>query len=68
MLAGQREMDPDKRATIYTEAQVAVIEEAPVVPLAHTNLRAAHTRALQGYKLHPTGLVRLRTAYFEDAR
>jgi peptide/nickel transport system substrate-binding protein len=42
-----------------------VLEEVPVVPLAHTNLRAAHTKTLRGFRLHPTGLVRLRTAHFE---
>jgi peptide/nickel transport system substrate-binding protein len=67
LLAGQREMDETKRLEIYHEAQQIVLDEAPVVPLAHTNLRAAHTRRLKGCKLHPTGLVRLRTARFEDS-
>lgn len=59
MLAGQREMDHDKRLKIYHEAQQLVVEEIPVVPLVHTRLRAAHVKELKGYYLHPTGLVRL---------
>ena len=65
LLAGQRESDEAKRLEIYQEAQQIVLDEMPVVPLAHTNLRAAHSKRLKGYSLHPTGLVRLRGAYFE---
>jgi peptide/nickel transport system substrate-binding protein len=67
LLAGQRESDEAKRLAIYKEAQQIVLDEMPVVPLAHTNLRAAHSKRLKGYALHPTGLVRLREAYFEAA-
>jgi peptide/nickel transport system substrate-binding protein len=68
MHAGQRESDEAKRLPIYLEAQQLVLDEMPVVPLAHTNLRAAHAKRLKGYSLHPTGLIRLRGAYFEDAQ
>jgi peptide/nickel transport system substrate-binding protein len=67
LLAGQRESDEAMRLAIYKEAQQIVLDEMPVVPLAHTNLRAAHANRLKGYSLHPTGLIRLRGAYFEDA-
>jgi peptide/nickel transport system substrate-binding protein len=67
LLAGQRETDETKRLAIYKEAQQIVLDEVPVVPLAHTNLRAAHAKRLKGYALHPTGLIRLRGAYFEAA-
>ena len=67
LLAGQKESDTAKRLEIYQEAQQIVLDEMPVVPLAHTNLRAAHAKRLKGYSLHPTGLIRLRGAYFEDA-
>lgn len=67
LLAGQRESDQEKRLAIYKEAQQIVLDEMPVVPLAHTNLRAAHAKRLKGYSLHPTGLIRLHGAYFEDA-
>jgi ABC-type transport system substrate-binding protein len=64
MLAGQREMDRDRRLEIYRQAQRLVQREVPVVPLAHTRLRAAMRRGLEGYQLHPTGLVRLRKAFW----
>lgn len=65
MLAGRQETDPEKRLPIYLEAQQIVLDEAPVVPLVHTNLRTAMSRELKGYDLHPTGMVRLRNAHFE---
>ena len=66
MLAGQKELDETKRLAIYREAQELVAKDLPVVPLVHTNQRAAHVKKLKGYSLHPTGLVRLRTAYYEE--
>jgi ABC-type transport system substrate-binding protein len=66
MLAGQRELDESARLAIYREAQEIVLKDLPVVPLVHTRLRAAHAKELKGYKLHPTGLIRLRGAYFEE--
>ncbi len=67
MLAGQRELDASKRLTIYREAQELVAADLPVVPLVHTKLRAAHAKQLSGFRLHPTGLVRLKNARFEAA-
>ena len=62
LVAGQTEMNLDKRLPLYQEAQAIVLREIPVVPLAHTQLRAAHTKRLSGFDVHPTGLVRLRMA------
>jgi peptide/nickel transport system substrate-binding protein len=62
LLAGQKETNLEKRLPLYQEAQAIVLREIPVIPLAHTNLRAAHSKRLSGFTLHPTGLVRLRTA------
>jgi len=67
MLAGRQETDLEKRLPLYLEAQQIVLDEAPVVPLVHTNLRTAMSRQLKGYDLHPTGMVRLRGAHFEAA-
>jgi peptide/nickel transport system substrate-binding protein len=64
MLAGREETDLEKRLPLYLEAQKIVLDEAPIVPLVHTNLRTAMSRDLQGYQLHPTGMVRLRQAHF----
>jgi len=66
ILAGQSELDEAKRLLIYQEAQELVAKDLPVVPLVHTNQRAAHLKRLKGYSVHPTGLVRLRTAYYEE--
>lgn len=62
LLAGQKEMNLERRLPLYQQAQEIVLRELPVVPLAHTQLRAAHTNRLSGFSVHPTGLVRLRTA------
>ena len=67
LLSGQRELDESKRLAIYHQAQQIVLDEMPVVPLAHTNLRAAHAKEIKGFHLHTTGLIRLRQARFEDA-
>ena len=40
-------------------AQAIALRELPVVPLAHTQLRAVHDPRLTGFNLHPTGLIRL---------
>ena len=66
LLSGQKEMNQDKRLALYLEAQEIVLAEAPVVPLAHTKIRTGHKSRLQGFRLHTTGLVRLRQAYFEQ--
>jgi peptide/nickel transport system substrate-binding protein len=66
LLAGQKESDTAKRLEIYREAQQIVLDEMPVVPLAHTNLRAAHAKQLKLFAASD-GLIRLRGAYFEDA-
>jgi len=66
MLAGQRELDPARRRALYREAQQLVLADLPVVPLVHTELRVAHARGLAGFRLHPTGLVRLWTASFAE--
>jgi peptide/nickel transport system substrate-binding protein len=67
LLAGQRELDAAKRKEIYYQAQALAFADAPVVPLVHTKTRVAHAKGLKGYQLHPTGLVRLRGCYFEEA-
>jgi peptide/nickel transport system substrate-binding protein len=67
MLAGQKELDTAKRLELYREAQALVAQDLPVVPLVHTSQRAAHVKRLQGFTLHPTGLVRLHQAHFAEA-
>ena len=67
LFAGQHEMNVDQRLKIYYEAQELAFADAPVVPLVHTRMRAACSKRLKGFRLHPTGLIRLRSCYFEDA-
>ena len=68
LIAGQKEMDQEKRLKIYSDAQHLILQEVPVVPLAHTQIRTAHVRGLAGYQLHTTALVRFRNAHFEAAK
>lgn len=65
---GKTELDPAKRLPLYLKVQELTLQDVPVVPLVHTPIRVAQRDTLKGYKLHPSGLVRLRLAYFEDAK
>jgi len=67
LLAGQRELNRDKRLQLYLRAQELIFADAPVVPLVSTQQRVARSARLRGYKLHPATLVRLRHAYFQEA-
>ncbi|MEO8498894.1 MAG: ABC transporter substrate-binding protein, partial [Planctomycetota bacterium] len=53
LLAGQRELDRDKRLAIYLQAQELIFADAPIVPLVSTRQRAAHTSRIKDYRLHP---------------
>lgn len=65
LLAGQRELDEQKRIEIYHRAQEVVFEDVPVVPLVHCQIRIAQRSEVKGYKLHPTILPHLRRAFIE---
>ncbi len=54
---GREEMDPAKRAQIYSELQKIVLEEAPWVYLTHATSMAAYRPDVKGFKLHPTGTI-----------
>jgi peptide/nickel transport system substrate-binding protein len=68
LASGQKEMDKEKRLKIYSDAQRLILQEVPVVPLAHTQIRTAHVKGLVGFQLHTTALVRFRNAHFEAAQ
>ena len=59
-------LDHDARLALYRTAQQIAFDEAPVVPLVHTDVSLVQRSNVKGYKLHPSSLVRLRLAYFED--
>lgn len=65
LLEGKRELDREKREQLYRRAQELIFADAPIVPLAHTNVRIAERAELKGYRLHPTAIPWLRLAYFE---
>ncbi|MBP90000.1 MAG: ABC transporter substrate-binding protein [Planctomycetaceae bacterium] len=65
LLAGQRELDRDKREQIYHRAQELIFADAPIIPLVSTRQRAVQSSRVKGYKLHPGMLIRLRHAYLE---
>lgn len=60
LTAAQRELDTEKRLAMYHRVQELCLAEAPVVPLVHTEIRLAQRANVQGYRLHPGSLVRLR--------
>jgi peptide/nickel transport system substrate-binding protein len=68
LLAGQCELDESKRLGIYRQVQEQIFADAPVIPLVHTAVRVAQRDVLKGYKLHPSSLVRLRSARIEAGK
>jgi peptide/nickel transport system substrate-binding protein len=62
MLAARRELDPEKRASLYRRAQEIVFEEAPMVPLAHAESLMACRANVDGIHFEPTGDI-----LFQDA-
>lgn len=65
--AAQRELDEAKRAELYRRAQELCFADVPTIPLVHTDQKLALRKEVQGYKLHPSSLARLRSAYLAGA-
>jgi peptide/nickel transport system substrate-binding protein len=65
LVKGQGETDQSARLEFYLKAQEIIHEDCPMVPLMHLDLAVAKTKNVVGYKLHPTGLVMLRTTVLE---
>jgi peptide/nickel transport system substrate-binding protein len=63
VVQAQRETDTAKRAEYYGLAQEVMRHETPVVPLAYMPNVAATRANVEGYALHPMGLVRLKDAF-----
>lgn len=59
---GRKEMDPAKRAQIYSELQKIVNNDAPWVYLTHATMLAAYGPDVEGFAVHPTGVI-----FFQDA-
>lgn len=65
LLAAKSERNRDKRVGLYRHAQQIIFDDAPLVPLVHTDLTVAQRTELQGFRLHPTAMVYLRNAYLK---
>ena len=55
MIAARRELDAEKRAALYRKAQEIVLEEAPMVPLAHAEALMACRANVEGIHFEPNG-------------
>jgi peptide/nickel transport system substrate-binding protein len=55
----RKELDTDKRIESYQAIQRHVFEDAPWLPLAHARQVIGAHPLLEGYSLHPTGLLLL---------
>ncbi|MCF6412003.1 ABC transporter substrate-binding protein [Pseudalkalibacillus salsuginis] len=55
LIEAQSTPEEDKRAELYKEAQVILHEEAPWVPLVHSEPALAGLKNVEGFKPHPTG-------------
>ena len=57
MAAAKREVDPDRRATLYREIQKIALEDAPYVTLLQPKTYAGLNPAIKGYAIHPIWFV-----------
>ena len=55
----QHEVDAKKRRELYARAQVLIHEHCPMVPLLYLPQMVAYRNEVQGYRVHPIGIVRL---------
>lgn len=65
LVEAQKEVDQDKRAELYKQAQVIIKEDAPWIPLVHTTPLMAASSNLKGYTPSPTGSEPYASIYFE---
>lgn len=65
LVEAQSTPDQDKRAELYKEAQVILHEEAPWVPLVHSEPALAGVKTIEGFKPHPTGSDKLTNVSFK---
>jgi peptide/nickel transport system substrate-binding protein len=60
LVAAQAVMDPRARERYYRRAQEIVAEEAPWVPLAHTDLVVAARRSVRNLQVHQSTIITFR--------
>ena len=62
MIAARRELDPERRAVLYRQAQEIVFEECPMVPLAHAEQLMACRANVDGVLFEVNGDILFRNA------
>jgi peptide/nickel transport system substrate-binding protein len=55
LVEAQREVEMDRRRSLYRRAQEIVHRDAPWVPLVHAAQTPAFKKSVTGFRLHPTG-------------
>lgn len=65
MVDGRATVDQAKRTEIYMAAQKLMYDLAPVVPVAHSTVIWPARNMVMGFKLHPTGSVRLKDVWLD---
>jgi Bacterial extracellular solute-binding proteins, family 5 Middle. len=66
LIQAQREVDGDKRNALYRQAQEIIKEDAPWIPLVHSQPLLAGRSDIKNFKPHPTGSDRLHMVEYED--
>ena len=65
LIQAQSETDESKRNALYKQAQVIIHNDAPWIPLVHSQDALVGKSTIAGFKPHPTGSDRLSTVYFK---
>jgi peptide/nickel transport system substrate-binding protein len=60
------ELNPEKRAALYKEAQEIIHDDCPMIPLAHVRDTVAMRKNVQNLRLAATGDIIFRTVYFGE--
>ena len=65
LIAAQSTINETEREKLYKEAQVLIKEDAPWIPLVHSNPVLAGSSKVKGFVAHPTGSDWMDSVYFE---
>jgi peptide/nickel transport system substrate-binding protein len=60
------ELNPEKRAALYKQAQEIIHEDCPMIPLAHVQDTIVMRKNVQNLRLAATGDIIFRTVYFGE--
>ena len=62
LVEAQGNSDVTRRSELYRQAQEQILEDCPLIPLVHTDVRVALRKEVRDYQLHPSALAFLRSA------